>query len=111
MSILIIEQDRAFAEWLKAIAEKNGHNVMVCSNWPDTQQIIIKRKFVLILANVLLDNFDGGQLVSNLKSICPEAEIIAMTDHNTREQELAISITLHRITFPSSPQSSLMSAN
>ncbi len=90
MNILIIEQDNAFAEWLKAIGEKNGHTVEFCSRWKDAQQIIVKRKFVLILVNVFIQDFDGGQLISDLKAMCPEAEIIAVTDHNTREQELAI---------------------
>jgi DNA-binding NtrC family response regulator len=90
MNILIIEQDNAFAEWLKAIGEENGHNVEVCSSWKDVQQIIVNRELALILANVFIQDFDGRQLILDLKTMCPEAKIIAVTDHNTREQELAI---------------------
>ena len=90
MNILIIEHDNLFAEWLKAISERNGHNVEVCSKWKDAQQILVKQKFVLILANVFMDDFEGKQLISSLKSMCRGAGIIAVTDHNTREQELEI---------------------
>jgi len=90
MNILIIEQDNSFAEWLKAVSELNGHNVEICSKWKDAQQILVKQKFVLILANVFMHKFKGGQLISTLKTMCPEAEIIALTDHNTRELELEI---------------------
>ena len=90
MNILIIEQDTLFAEWLEVISERNGHNVEICSKWRDAQQILVKRKFVLILANVFMHDFKGRQLISTLKVMCPEAGIIAVTDHNTREQELEI---------------------
>jgi len=90
MNILIIEQDNSFAEWLKAVSELNGHNVEICSTWKDAQQILVKQKFVLILANVFMHKLKGGQLISALKTMCPEAEIIALTDHNTRELELEI---------------------
>jgi len=90
MNILIIEQDNAFAAWVKAIGEKSGHNVEVCSKWKSVKQKIVKQKFILILANLSLHDFDGTQLIPDLKAMCPEAEIIAVTDHNTREQELAI---------------------
>jgi len=90
MNILIIEQDNSFAQWLKAISERKGHNVEVCSKWKDAKQLLVKQKFVLILANVFMHDFEGEQLISALKVMCPEASIIAVTDHNTREQELEI---------------------
>jgi len=90
MNILIIEQENVFAEWLKAISERNGHNVEICSKWQDAQQILVEQKFVLILANVFMRGFNGGQLISAIKTLCPNAGIIAVTDHNTRDQELEI---------------------
>ncbi len=42
MNILIREQDTLFAEWLKVISEKNGHNVEICSKWRDAPQILVK---------------------------------------------------------------------
>lgn len=62
----------------------------MCSSWKDAQQVIVKRKFVLILVNLFIQDFNGAQLISGIKTMCPEAEIIAVTDHNTRDQELAI---------------------
>ena len=37
-----------------------------------------------------MHDFEDGHLISALKVMCPEAGIIAVTDHNTREQELEI---------------------
>ena len=44
----------------------------------------------MVLLNISSKAFDGGELIQQVKSICPDIKIVTMTDRNSRKLELKI---------------------
>ena len=90
MDILIIEHDMSSAQWLKENIEVRGLGIEILGNAQEALNRLREKSFDLILVNIFLPDSPGPMLISEMKTISPEAGIIAMTDRNSRELEMQI---------------------
>src|SRR5690606_23367225 len=77
--ILIIEDDTAFCQMLQKFLSRNGYDVAVSYTAADAKIKFKESVFDLILTDLRLPNYDGVQLLTDIKEIDPRTQVIVMT--------------------------------
>lgn len=67
VSILIVEDNRTQAEYLRYILTKEGYQVIIASNGQEALETVSKNRPDLILTDVMMPEIDGYELCSLLK--------------------------------------------
>lgn len=80
-NILIIEDDTAFCQMLEKFLTKKGYGVEISFNAPDAKSKFNKTDFDLILTDLRLPDYDGIQLLSDIKKGSPSTQVIVMTGY------------------------------
>lgn len=80
-NLLIIEDDAAFCQMLQKFLTKRGYEVETSFNAPDAKQKIQDKTFDLILTDLRLPDYDGIQLLTDIKSVNPATQVILMTGY------------------------------
>lgn len=77
--ILIIEDDTAFCQMLQKFLIRNGYDVAVSYTAADAKIKFTESVFNLILTDLRLPNYNGVQLLTDIKEINPQTQVIVMT--------------------------------
>ncbi|HET8737806.1 MAG TPA: sigma-54 dependent transcriptional regulator [Pricia sp.] len=80
-SLLIIEDDAAFCQMLQKFLTKRGYEVETSFTAPDAKEKFQKTNFDLILTDLRLPDYDGIQLLGDIKEINPKTQVILMTGY------------------------------
>lgn len=80
-NILIIEDDAAFCQMLQRFLTKRGYNVQASYNAPEAKSKFKKMDFDLVLTDLRLPDYDGIQLLSDIKAVNPQTQVILMTGY------------------------------
>lgn len=81
LNILIIEDDAAFGQMLQRFLVKKAFEVQLSFSAEDAIRIFKNNDFDLVITDVRLPNYDGIQLLSDLKKINPSIPVIVMTGY------------------------------
>lgn len=79
--VLIIEDDTAFSQMLQKFLEKHGNQVETSLSAVDAKSKLTISNFDVILTDLRLPDYDGIQLLSNIKEIHPKTPVIVMTGY------------------------------
>jgi DNA-binding response OmpR family regulator len=75
-NILLIEDDKALNAFYKAILEDAGYNVLAEYSSKHAMLRLSQFKFDLLITDVIMDDMDGTELVTNIRKCdCPAANI------------------------------------
>ncbi len=80
-NILIIEDDAAFCQMLQKFLTKQGFEVQSSYNAPDARTKYGNTNFDLVLTDLRLPDYDGIQLLSDIKKSNPNTAVIVMTGY------------------------------
>lgn len=80
-NLLIIEDDAAFCQMLQKFLTKRGYDVETSFTAPDAKEKFEKNNFDLILTDLRLPDYDGIQLLGDIKSVNPKTQVILMTGY------------------------------
>ena len=80
-NILIIEDDAAFCKMLQKFLTKHDHQVQTSFSAPDAKRKLSETAFDVVLTDVRLPDYDGIQLLSDIKESNPETQVILMTGY------------------------------
>jgi len=80
-NLLIIEDDAAFCQMLQKFLAKRGYEVETSFTAPEAKEKFEKTDFDLILTDLRLPDYDGIQLLSDIKAVCPKTQVILMTGY------------------------------
>lgn len=80
-NILIIEDDAAFCQMLQRFLTKRGYNVETSFNAPEAKSKINETNFDLALTDLRLPDYDGIQLLGDIKKVNPNTQVILMTGY------------------------------
>ncbi|PKA97950.1 two-component system response regulator HydG [Flavobacteriaceae bacterium MAR_2009_75] len=80
-NLLIIEDDAAFCQMLQKFLTKRGYEVEISFTAPDAKLKIEKNTFDLILTDLRLPDYDGIQLLTDIKQVNPKTQVIVMTGY------------------------------
>ncbi len=80
-NLLIIEDDAAFCQMLQKFLTKRGYDVETSFTAPDAKEKFEATNFDLILTDLRLPDYDGIQLLGDIKSVNPKTQVIVMTGY------------------------------
>lgn len=80
-NILIIEDDAAFCQMLQRFLTKRGYDVQTSFNAPEAKSKFKKTNFDLVLTDLRLPDYDGIQLLGDIKAVHPQTQVILMTGY------------------------------
>lgn len=79
--ILIIEDDVAFCKVLEKFLTKNGHDVSTSFSASEAKSKIAEKTFDLIITDLRLPNYDGLDLLGEIKQDFPTVPVVLMTGY------------------------------
>lgn len=79
--LLIIEDDAAFCQMLQKFLIRNGYDVDVSFTAQDAKTKFKATIYNLVLTDLRLPNYDGLQLLSDIKEVNPKTQVIVMTGY------------------------------
>src|SRR5690606_3854274 len=77
--ILITEDDTAFCQMLQKFLQRKGYEVAISYTAADAKIKFRETVFNLILTDLRLPNYNGVQLLTDIKEINPQIQVIVMT--------------------------------
>ena len=80
-NILIIEDDAAFCQMLQKFLSKQGYEVQSSFTAPDAKLKCQTTNFDLVLTDLRLPDYDGIQLLVDIKTSSPATVVIVMTGY------------------------------
>lgn len=80
-NILIIEDDVAFCKVLEKFLTKNGHDVATSFSAAEAKGKIAEKTFDLIITDLRLPNYDGLDLLGEIKQDFPATPVVLMTGY------------------------------
>ena len=80
-NILIIEDDAAFCQMLQKFLIKNGYNVVISFTAPEAKLKLKEDSFDLVLTDLRLPDYDGIQLITDIKNANESTQVIVMTGY------------------------------
>jgi len=80
-NILIIEDDAAFCKMLQKFLSKHDHQVTTSFSAAAAKSKLSECTFDVVLTDVRLPNYDGIQLLSDIKESNPKTQVILMTGY------------------------------
>jgi len=80
-NILIIEDDAAFCKMLQKFLSKHHHQVSMSFSAADAKSKLSEMAYDVVLTDVRLPNYDGIQLLSDIKKRNPHTQVILMTGY------------------------------
>lgn len=79
--ILIIEDDAAFSQMLQKFLTKHGHEILASYTALDAKLKLKNTHFDLVITDLRLPDYDGIQLLSDIKEISTKIPVILMTGY------------------------------
>ncbi len=79
--ILIIEDDAAFSQMLQKFLTKHGHEIFASYTALDAKLKLKATNFDLVITDLRLPDYDGIQLLSDIKEISTKIPVILMTGY------------------------------
>jgi signal transduction histidine kinase len=83
--ILVTDDDLATLETLSANLEEMGYQVATASNGREALELIRKRGFNIVIADIKLPDISGLEILETAKELNPETAVIMITGHASLE--------------------------
>ena len=80
-NILIIEDDAAFCKMLQKFLTRHDYQVQTSFSATEAKIKLSETAFDVVLTDVRLPNYDGIQLLSDIKESNPKTQVILMTGY------------------------------
>ena len=83
VSILIVDNDKHHAQAMSEILERVGYPCTVATSGPEGSKQIEQNAFDVIITDLMMNEFDGMQILTLAKESLPDCEVIMVTGHGT----------------------------
>ncbi|HZS84425.1 MAG TPA: response regulator [Stellaceae bacterium] len=77
--LLVIDDDRAYREYLDRVLTRAGHSVTTAANGARIVQIAKEASFDAVLTDLYMPECDGIETIARLRAVLPHLPIIGMT--------------------------------
>ena len=86
--ILIVDDEPNIREVLRIVLEAEGYEVREASTYGEAMQLLGKKKFDLVICDIVLPDGNGLDLVRSYHAGHPDTKFVVITAHNTPAQAL-----------------------
>jgi len=83
IEILIVDDERDFAEVLAARLEAKGHRVRTAASGPEALDSVSAHDFDVVILDILMPGMDGIEALREIKARRPIVEVILLTGHGS----------------------------
>ena len=77
--ILIIDDDKSILSFLKERLMYEGFNVLTAINGKEGMKLFNENRVDLVITDIIMPDKDGFETIIELKRICPDIKIIALS--------------------------------
>ncbi len=77
--ILILDDEKIILDSLKAVLEKDKHNVLCTNTFNKAKNLIEKNEFDLVISDIVLPEKNGIEILKYIKEVTPETPVIMIT--------------------------------
>ena len=78
-TILIIDDEKSILSFLKERLTCEGFNVLTASDGKEGINIFKDNQVDLVITDIIMPNKDGFETIVELKRVCPDIKVIAMS--------------------------------
>ncbi len=83
IAFLIVDNDPAHARAMTESLEKVGYRCTVATSGPEGQKQLQQNTFDILITDLVMNDFDGMQMLALSRQLLPECEVIMVTGHAT----------------------------
>jgi len=83
--ILVVDDDRVVLTSCKRILDSEGYEVSLTSSVKEALELLEEKKFDILLADVIMPEYDGIYLIGNVRENLPHLPILVMSGYPTPE--------------------------
>lgn len=83
ISILVVDNDPAHARAMTESLEKVGYRCTVATSGPEGQKQLQQNAYDILITDLVMNDFDGMQMLALCRQLLPECEAIMVTGHAT----------------------------
>jgi DNA-binding NtrC family response regulator len=84
-SILLVDDEVAFANNLQKLLSKRGYDVIVVYNGSDAVNVVGEKEFDVIVLDMKMPEMDGIATLKKIKQKMPHVEVVILTGHGSVE--------------------------
>ncbi|MDY6863796.1 MAG: response regulator, partial [Thermodesulfobacteriota bacterium] len=88
VSILVVDDELSMRELLEIILTKEGYHVTTASNGKEALGLCKQNAFDIILTDIRMPKVDGFGILSQVKEISPESDVIMITAYGSMESAM-----------------------
>jgi two-component system response regulator PilR (NtrC family) len=85
--ILIVDDEQSMREWMRILFQRDGFEVLVAEDGLAAQELIAREYIDVVLTDIRMPRLDGLKLLESTRNVAPDAVVIMMTAHFTRDSE------------------------
>lgn len=88
MKVLLVDDEKEFAETLAERMKLRGTDVSVCTSSSDVLKMVEETVYDVVVLDLKMPGMDGIEVLSALKEKFPEIQIILLTGHATLDKSM-----------------------
>jgi DNA-binding NtrC family response regulator len=81
--VMVIDDDPGTRKALRRILSREGYEVRTAGGGPEAVALLTRELFHLVIVDLLMEPVDGLEVLSRVKKIDPDTEVILMTGHGS----------------------------
>ena len=83
--ILIADDEQSMREWMRLLFQRDGFEVIIAEDGISARDIVTREYVDVVLTDIRMPKLDGVQLLKAVRDLAPDAIVIMMTAHWTRD--------------------------
>jgi two-component system response regulator PilR (NtrC family) len=85
--VLIVDDEQSMREWMRILFQRDGFDVLIAEDGVVARDLISREYVDVVLTDIRMPRMDGLELLKNARTIAPDAIVIMMTAHFTRDSD------------------------
>jgi two-component system, NtrC family, response regulator PilR len=85
--ILIVDDEQSMREWLRILFQRDGFEVLTADDGLAARDIVAREYLDVVLTDIRMPRLDGVALLTAVRDLAPDAIVLMMTAHWTRDSE------------------------
>lgn len=83
--ILIVDDEQSMREWMRLLFQRDGFDVLTADDGGTARDLVTREYVDIVLTDIRMPTVDGVQLLKAVRELAPDAIVLMMTAHWTRD--------------------------